>query len=374
MRLLFLAARDISNPHAAGGDITMYQVATRLAREGHEVRFICSQYKGAPAVEERDGIEIHRMGSLFATSPKFLFSAWKPLSRWTDVILEEAFGGLRIPYVSALYARRPRICFWYQRNTLLFTTQFGPVFGHAFSLAERMVAMLYRDSIILTPSDESKASLTQLGLPAENIRVYYPGLDDGLLDLPSASPQEREPLIVTLGKFRRYKCLHHAILVMDRLKRRQELNGVRLVIAGRREDLKYERSMVDLIRRLGLEPHVQLETNISEARKAELLRRASLLLITSPLEGFGRTAIEANLFGVPVIATTGVPREVIRDGFNGYRVRFGDVGSFADMAARVLTHEEEARAMGKNGMEFARQFTWNGTMQTVREALKGIAT
>jgi len=48
MRALVLAARDIENPRRAGGDITMWEVARRLAARGDEVVMLCSSFPGAP--------------------------------------------------------------------------------------------------------------------------------------------------------------------------------------------------------------------------------------------------------------------------------------------------------------------------------------
>ena len=174
--------------------------------------------------------------------------------------------------------------------------------------------------------------------------------------------------MVTIGKFRRYKCLHHAILVLSRIHE-LGIRDAQLVIAGRREDENYERYMLDLVEELGMSSSVQIETDITEDRKADLLLHAKLLLVPSPTEGFGRTAIEANLFGVPVIGTTGVPSDVVQDGHTGYRVPFGDVDAFARIAIRLLRDDTEWASLSQEAIRHGKLFTWDATMNMVRSAM-----
>ena len=95
-RLLFLASRDIAHPRAAGGDIVMYRVASGLAHDGHEVRYLCSRHPGMTAEDRADGLQIIRFGNVFTTSPTFLLSRSKAALRWSDAIIEEVIGGLRV--------------------------------------------------------------------------------------------------------------------------------------------------------------------------------------------------------------------------------------------------------------------------------------
>ena len=367
-RLLFLASRDLAHPQAAGGDVTMYHVASRLASDGHEVRYICSGLPGMGRDDQRDGMRIMRVGNLFTTSPRFLLSAWMSAREWADGIVEEVVGGLRVPYLSPWFADLPRICFWYQRNRLLFTTQYGPLLGRVLSRFEKTVASLYDDAMILTLSEASRRDLVDLGLPAERILVFQPGIDESLLRLAQTNGGSREQLLVTIGKVRKYKCLHHAIQVMAQL-RELGISDAHLIIAGRNEDENYRRHMLVLAKELGVSASVDIETDITEERKAELLHRAKLLLIMSPLEGFGITAVEANLFGVPVIGTTGVPSDVIQEGRTGYRVPFGDIKAFARVSARLLSDDIEWRSLSIQASEYGKRFTWDTALDTVRSAL-----
>lgn len=346
----------------------MYEVARRLAKQGHEIEYVCSGLRGMPSLEDHEGIRIRRMGSLLTTSPAFALRG-RSLRGWADGIVEEVVGGLRVPYLSAAYADVPRTCFWYQRNAPIFVNQYGPAVGVPLGWMERVVARLYHSSHILTCSEQSRTDLIRLGLRSDRLRVYYPGLPDALFPLARANRGEHGPLLLTIGKFRRFKRLDHAILILARLVSIDPSSSARLVIAGRAEDARYERFMRDLAREVRVADRVSFELNVTEARKAELLRQAGVLLATAPVEGFGRTVIEANLFGVPAVGSSGIPPDVIREGFNGYRVPFGDIEAYARVVARLLGDEAEWRRISANARGFAQGFTWDETVKAVNESL-----
>jgi glycosyltransferase involved in cell wall biosynthesis len=366
--LLFLASRDLTHPQAAGGDMVMYNVASGLARDGHEVRYICSRFPGMVREDRRDNLQVIRVGNLFTTSAKFLISTWRFSRRWADAIVEEVVGGLRVPYVSAWFSDLPRLCLWYQSNRALFTEQYGPLVGRVLSRLEREIAPLYANAIILTLSQASKRDLIKLGLPSERILVCRPGIDETLMRLAEPNGVSREQLLVSIGKMRRYKCFHHAIRVLSRL-RQLGIAEAKLTIAGRSEDETYRRYLLDLARDLGVSDSVRIETDITEERKANLLHRAKLMLITSPLEGFGLTAVEGNLFGVPAIGTTGVPPDVVHEGRTGYRVGFGDINAFATVSARLLNDANEWTSLSNHARDYGKGFTWDATLETVRTGL-----
>ncbi len=339
----------------------MWEVARRLAARGDEVALFCSSFPGASRREEREGVQIYRLGDLFTTAPRAFFRYRLGWRHWPDVVVEEALGGLRVPYAAPAYVSVPTVAFWYQTHRRVFEHQFGPRVAWGLDVVERGLAAFHRDAFVLSCSTTSKENLVAMGFSPERIEVYYPGPSASLLRAAGeAALSRREPLIATIGKIRRYKSYHHGIYVLERLRR--QVPDARLVIAGRREDTHYERRMASLARDLGVQDAVSFELDISEERKAELLRQAKALLITSPIEGFGLTAIEANLFGTPVVASNGVADEAVLDGVTGFRVPFGDLDAYADAIRSVLTDDTRFLRLSTACIEYARGFTWERAM------------
>jgi glycosyltransferase involved in cell wall biosynthesis len=82
---------------------------------------------------------------------------------------------------------------------------------------------------------------------------------------------------------------------------------------------------------------------------------ADIVLMPSRVESFGLVAVEALLLGRPVVATRigGLP-EVIKDGETGVLVDPDDPQALADAVIHLLSHPEEATALGRAGLADAR--------------------
>lgn len=81
---------------------------------------------------------------------------------------------------------------------------------------------------------------------------------------------------------------------------------------------------------------------------------ASLVVVPSRKEPFGRVAAEAMMAGRPVVASRvgGLP-EVVEDNVTGFLVEPDDATGFAEKAEYLLTHPDKANAMGQAGRERA---------------------
>ena len=81
-------------------------------------------------------------------------------------------------------------------------------------------------------------------------------------------------------------------------------------------------------------------------------RASAVLLVTSHYEGFGRVAVEAYRYGVPVVATavTGL-EDIVDDGATGFLHAPDDHAAMAESVVRLLTDEPMRRAMGRAGRQ-----------------------
>lgn len=93
-------------------------------------------------------------------------------------------------------------------------------------------------------------------------------------------------------------------------------------------------------------------------------------------EGFPRTHLEAMRFGVPVVGTriAGVPEQV-EHGVTGLLVEPGDPAALADALERVLACPEQARSMGRAGIErvdrlFSTRAYVDGVLRVYSEILR----
>jgi len=102
-----------------------------------------------------------------------------------------------------------------------------------------------------------------------------------------------------------------------------------------------------------------------------LYRGADAVIVSSRAEGFGLPALEAMACGTPVVAfdNTSLP-EVLGDA--GLLVADGDVGALVTAARRVLTDPALHRDVATKGVERAKSFTWQRTVDVHAHAYRSI--
>jgi glycosyltransferase involved in cell wall biosynthesis len=354
--VLFLATRDWYNPATTGGDNTMWENARYLASVGYDVTFVAAGFQGAPGRETLDGMHVIRLGGIHSL---WLTTFVNYMRRWRgkfDLVVAEGFGGSRIPRLSPLYVTEPIITEWHQIHRELFAVQYPRLMNGPLNLLERLTAWVHRNTLVRAGTDEWKQAFPTLGFKPDNVFVVPVSIRD---DWPRPLEESRpaEPTILWLGKLRRYKCPHHAIEALPEVLR--NVPAAKLVIAGRRDDLDYERELRRLADRLGIVRQVEFRFDLAEAEKRQLIRESRLLVVPSSVEGFGIVALEANACGVPVVASSGVPEGAVRDGFNGLRYQFGDIQALAATIVKLLQDQALYSNLSQNASNNAKLFRWD---------------
>jgi len=173
-----------------------------------------------------------------------------------------------------------------------------------------------------------------------------------------------EFVVLQLGRLVPRKGIDNVVRGIAALKRR----GVRsrLLIVGGNSDCADERLTPEIGRLRGIarEEGVADQIVFTGQRPRSALRElycASDVFVTTPwYEPFGITPIEAMACGVPVIGSAvGGIKYSVRDGYSGYLVPPNDPVALADCLGRLHGNPLLARALGRRGLERARQhFTW----------------
>ncbi len=352
MRVLFVAWRDLAHPKAGGSEVVIDALACGLQERGHDVTLLC----GGPT-----GTRPYPVVANGGTYSQYLTAPFRYARHFrnVDVVVDVVNG---MPYFSPLWRRRPRLAAVTHVHTDQWQHYFPKPIAAAASFVERRgLGLVYRRTRFLTISPSSAADLVKLGVDAARIHTVLLG---ATVDLPETQAERSaEPMFVALGRLAPNKRLD---LLLDHWTRVAPQTGGRLVIIGdgpRREHLA---------ERIRTEPaleNVELAGKVSEARKAELLQQAWLLLHTADHEGWGLAILEAALCRTPALAYN-VPgvRDAVQQDVTGVLVDTDD--AFVDRWVALARDAERRAAMGAAAAVRAATFTWDRSVEEFVAALE----
>jgi len=361
VRLLAVNWLDRENPQAGGAEVHFFEIFKRLAAAGDEVTLITSGFAGASSRSVIDGIAVRRYGGRHSFAGMGRRAVRTTLSEQPyDVVIEDINKlPLYLPNLTDLpfVAVVPHLF-----GGTVFREASWPVAALIWA-AERPIPWVYRHAAFHAISRSTKDDLVSRGVPAEKIRVIYPGVDAARFCPDPAVSRASNPTFLYVGRLKRYKGVDVAIRALATLL--MEMPSVRLQVAGSGGDrARLER----LAARLGVRHAVEFLGFVSEEEKIQLLRRAWALVFPSAKEGWGMTNVEAAACGTPAIAANSPGlRESVVDGQTGILVDVGDVAGFARAMRQCATSDGFGERMRADARSFAERFTWDEAAKQTRE-------
>jgi glycosyltransferase involved in cell wall biosynthesis len=287
---------------------------------------------------------VYRAGNRATVFPWALWRLLRGIGRDADVVLEVING---IPFLTPLWLRKPRVAMVHHVHRDLFLGEFGPVLGRLiYWLAEALpLRLFYRRTPFTTISQSARDDLVHIGIPRENIRVEYLGIDSNTLRRGVRAP---EPRLIFVGRLKAYKRIEELFDVLEAIP----TAGMDIVGHGDHGPaLKAE------IERRGLGSRVQMHGYVDEEKRAELYGRAWVNVTASASEGWSLTVMEAALCGTPsaALAVGGLPESIV-DGVTGVLAR--DTEELARRTRELVENRELLERMGDAAERRARSFTW----------------
>jgi glycosyltransferase involved in cell wall biosynthesis len=362
MRMLVVNWRCAKNPLAGGAEVYFQEIFSRLVGRGHHVTLLSERFVGSEPEDTADGIRVIRAGGKLT----FNFTAGRLVGRLAetmdaDVVIDDLN---KIPFFSAWHTRRPVLAIlMHLFRGSIFHETLPPMAAYVW-LAESMIPLAYRRSRFAVLSESSKRDTVKVGINPDRIAVIPPGTDFRRFS-PDTSVA-REPLILHVGRLKRYKATHHLLAAAKLLKDR----GVRhtTVIVGDGDD---KPRLEALTAKLGLGEQVRFTGFVPEAEKVNWYRRAAVLAENSVKEGWGLIVMEANACGTPVVvANSPGLRDSSKDGVNGLVYEYGDVRALADKLERLLTDETLRGRLGRQAIAWAGKWTWDGAADAMEQVVE----
>jgi glycosyltransferase involved in cell wall biosynthesis len=196
--------------------------------------------------------------------------------------------------------------------------------------------------------------------------LVYNAPDLKLYERSKNVPESDQPLLVYIGRIKRYKGIDITIKAFSRALER--IPGARLVIVGRGDDRV---RLEALVRSLGLEKSVSFSGYVTEDEKILWLRRAHALIYPSPREGWGIATMEAAACGTPVLASDSEGlREAVRNGVTGFLIPHRDIAGWADRMVQIVSSVPLRQRMGNASQEWARRFDWDVEAEKMRQVIE----
>lgn len=92
---------------------------------------------------------------------------------------------------------------------------------------------------------------------------------------------------------------------------------------------------------------------------------SSIFVMTSVYEGLPMTLLEANGLGLPSVCYDFPcgPKDVIKDGINGFLVKNGDSGTFADKLLTLIENDNIRKHMGQEAYQMSERYSRRNIMR-----------
>lgn len=154
--------------------------------------------------------------------------------------------------------------------------------------------------------------------------------------------------IVSVGRLVKRKGYEFLINTISKME------NVKLIIIGEGPE---QENLQRQIETLQLKDRVILVGSIEEEKKFQYLSNSDLYVMSSVHEGFGVVLQEAMQVGLPIIATdNGGQVDLIKEGINGYLVKYGDIENMKDKIYKILGDAELSERIKRNNLFSVKQY------------------
>lgn len=252
----------------------------------------------------------------------------------------------------------------------------------AISSRVRESVIYAKADLILAVSGFVANSLTSIyGIPPEKIRIVYNGVDETLFHPRGEVAWLKEKIglagrriILFVGHFGIRKSL--GILIEAASSVVKEFPDVAFLLVGGTPKWlgsdSYWAILQEEILSRGLSKNVFLMDRVPHVELPYYYSMSEMVVLPSYGEGFGKVLLEAMACGKPVVATqNGGPREIVRDGVDGFLAPYGCPDDLAEAVTRLLSDQRLAIRMGSAGLrKVAEDFTWRQVAKRIDDVYR----
>lgn len=357
MNILVINWQDWKNSYAGGAEVYLYEIFSRLRRNGHNIMLLCSRGQGQSRHEFIDGFEIFRIGR----RANFNFVAPAALRallrhRDIDIVIDDLN---KIPFYSTIFTRKrvlPMVMHLFRKTIFRETNSLAA--GYVFA-AEKLIGLLYRRADFVAISHSTEEDLREVGV-RRRIHVVHSGIPE---QYHAGKKVRKDNLVAYVGRVKSYKSIDHFVRAVGLASKRRIIKAKIVGDGDALDDLK------TLARKLDIE--IDFPGFVSEDEKYRVYQTARLVVQPSIKEGWGLTAIEAQSCGTPVIcANSPGLREVVLNDRTGFLYEYGNIDQMAEYIVDLVDDKPKWKRFSKAAKRWSRRFSWDVSAEIFNRVLK----
>lgn len=369
--ILMLSWRDIKNPYMGGAEVFTHEVLKRLAKYGYRIIHFSPVFEGAARKEKIDEIYYLRQGNVFSV----IFHAmvfYKKNRKSIDLVIDQCNTH---HFFTPLWVEKGKRAFLiFQLCRELWSVMMPGIIGKIGYFLELPLLRLNRHDLTFTESESVRQELIQIGFEKDKVHIIPIGLNFTPWDPKCFLPKEKDPTFIYVGRYARYKGINDLITAFGMLK--QEYPQAKLWLVGKKDEKYIHDILEPLWEKYNLNAGNQEQDDIrlwgflDEEKKKELQSRAHALVFPSLREGWGMIVTEAAAVGTPSIVyncTGGV--DAIDYGRAGYLCRENTIKELYTKMKEVIEDKKEYQKRRRQAYEFAKHFSWNGSVERLKSIL-----
>jgi len=358
--ILIINWQDWTNPLSGGAEVHLHEIFKRLT-DDFKISLLCTHFKNAPETETLDGIKIYRVGSR-NTFNFHVPKAYKKIkkSEKFDLVIEDLN---KIPFFGGNFIREKRIVLIHHLFGKTVFIETNPLSALYVYYSEKIIPKHYKNVPIVAVSKSSRNEIVKMGVPKENVKIVYNGVD--LRSYESKKSKRKEPTIICLARMKKYKRIDILLeSVSDVIKK---VEGLKVILVGDGDDLP---RLKEISRKNKIDNAIFFTSFVSIGKKIDLLSSSWVSVNTSPKEGWGLTSIEAQACGTPsIVPDSPGLRETVKHGVSGYTYPFGDTEKLSEILIQMLKNKEKIFKMGKGAKKWAANFSWDESAKKMKEII-----
>ncbi len=231
------------------------------------------------------------------------------------------------------------------------------------AIRARLRSFYGQSDYVLAPNAPMAASLGQLGVPSERMRIWGRGVDRDMFSPALRSREWRlergyggdEPLILFFGRLVREKGLDTFAATIGALRRRGR--PLRPLVVGEGPDRRWLEARL---------PEACFAGHLEGRALGRAVASADILVNPSVTEAFGNVNLEAMASGLAVVsADVGSARALIRNGREGLLVEPDRPEAYADAVEQLIDSPARRRGLGLAALAASLAYSWPDVLQSV---------